>query len=422
MRGSGSAKRRFAVLTTKSIEQGSSMKHKSRLDLVAVLIQALLLFVPVNAFASTEADQEIGIPQPMEMRAKGCFGVVLSPDGDGFYSVRDGLLTHYQIDPFKKTASIIIDEAQLKDIPEKTECRVLIMDDRSKLILVFREWIVVLDRRTGVISKKLKREGALERTILEASALNGNDLVFLGRFPNSSFRLTVVDARTLQFKKQVSDVRAEFGLTGGVPFITKIENRLYLSSGGGLVVLNGKTYEPELALLSRAGEVGGIKISKDYRTLYVANVWSVQDYLTKTEKNSASDLEDSDVVFDQETRQVTYEKNSFSKLTKEGPLRERFDPVLFGRNTSRNRNYVTGSLREYALIKSRNTDNSSFFYQYESAEAILIEALRKGPFRFGNFDLTPGARQYLMMKNRADKLVPINAITFNQYFRTESRR
>ena len=397
------------------------MKHKSGWNLAVTLIQALLLMVPVSAFAATEADQEIGMPQPMESRAKGCFGVVLSPDGDGFYSVRDGLLTHYQIDPFKKTASVTIDEAQLKDIPEKTECRVLIMDDRSKLILVFREWIVVLDRRTGVINKKLKREGALERTILEASTLNGNDLVFLGRFPNSSFRLTVVDARTLQFKKQVSDVRAEFGLTDGVPFITKIDNRLYLSSEGSLIVLNGKTYEPELALLNRGG-VGGIKISKDYRTLYVANVWSVRDYLTKTEKSSASPMEDTDVVFVQDTRQISNEKNSFNKLTKEGPLRERFDPVLFGRNTSRNRNHVIGSLREYALIKSRNTDNSSFFYQYESAEAILIEALRKGPLRFGNFDLTPGARQYLMMKDRTEKLVPINDITFNQYLHTESRR
>lgn len=78
------------------------MKHKPRLDLAAMLIQVLLLIVPTSAFATAEADQEIGVPQPMETRAKGCFGVVLSPDGNGFYSVRDGLLTHYQIDPFKK--------------------------------------------------------------------------------------------------------------------------------------------------------------------------------------------------------------------------------------------------------------------------------------------------------------------------------
>lgn len=45
----------------------------------------------------------------METRATECFDVVLSPDGDGFYSVRDGLLSRYQIDPFKKTTSVPID-------------------------------------------------------------------------------------------------------------------------------------------------------------------------------------------------------------------------------------------------------------------------------------------------------------------------
>lgn len=111
--------------------------------------------------------------------------------------MRDGLLTHYQIDPFKKMSSVVIDESQLKDIPEKTECRVLIMDERSKLILIFREGLVVLDRGTGEINKKLKRGGPLERAESEASTLNGNDLVFLGISRENNSRLTVVDARTM---------------------------------------------------------------------------------------------------------------------------------------------------------------------------------------------------------------------------------
>lgn len=413
------------------------MRHKPVLNLAIALIQALLLTTSASAFASTEADQEIGIPQPMETRAKGCFGVVLSPDGDGFYSVRDGLLTHYQIDPFKKTASVTIDEAQLKDIPEKDRCRVLITDDRSKLILVYPDWLISLDRGSGKVTKKVERKGELKDSKWlpsEAVTVNENDLVFLVAAPipsddgghgGTDFRLTILDAKSFQFKKKLLNLNERFGFSGSyenIPFITKIQNKLYLSSNSGLAVLNGKTYEPELALLRRAGSVSGIKISKDYRKLYVANVWSFRDYLTKTEKNSASPLEDSDVVFDQETKQVTYEKNSFNKLTKDGPLRDQMDPLLFTRNPSRNNNYVTASLREYALVRSRKTGSASFFYQYESSEAILVGARYEGTRRVESFQLTPGARQYLMMKTSTGKLAPINDITFNQYLSTESRR
>lgn len=399
------------------------MKHKSGWNLAVTLIQALLLMVPVSAFASTEADQEIGIPQPMEMRAKGCFGVVLSPDGDGFYSVRDGLLTHYQIDPFKKTASVTIDETQLKDIPEKTECRVLIMDDRSKLILVFPEWIVLLDTRTGKISKKLERQGALRSESSKASTLNGNDLVILGRA--EGFQFTVFDARSLHMKTQISDLKERFGfryMNDSVPFITKIQDKLYLSSKTSLVVLNSKTYNPELALSRRlpTGMDVPIFISRDYRKVYVHAGRYVIDHLSGLEKDYGEAVESSTAVFDQETRQISFEKIDFSKLRKEGQFREQFDPIFFTRNQSRNRDFVSFTHRERAGIASRNRYLGYFFYQYESGEAIL--QVTQYPERKMSFQLTLGAREYLMMKDRTGKLVAINDITFNQYLSTESRR
>lgn len=400
------------------------MKHKSRLNLAAVLIQALLLIMPASAFATAEAELEIGIPQPMESRAKGCFGVVLSPDGDGFYSVRDGLLTHYQIDPFKKIGSLVIDETQLKDIPEKTECRVLITDDGSKLILVFPEWIVSLDRSTGKIIKKQGREGALKRGRIEASTLNGNDLVILGAF-SEGFRLTVLDASSLQFKMQISDLETTFKFLytdTGCCFITKIQERLYLTSGRSLVVLNSKTYAPELTVSARASI--GARISKDYRKLYLRPGRFVTDRLSHFEKDYGEAVENNTVlVFDQETRQIHFEETDSEKEQIEARLRDQYNPLLFTRNPSRNRDYVTFSQRGVAGIASRNADTKSLFYQYESGEAILIEKRPKGRLLpVWKFQLTPGARQYLMMKNSAGKVVPINDITFNQYLSTESRR
>lgn len=413
----------ISVILRRDRQERTGASLKSWLSKLVLFVQTLLLLLaaPMSASAANEADQEIGVPQPMETRAKGCFGVVLSPDGDGFYSVRDGLLSHYQIDPFKKTASVNIDEAQLKDIPEKTECRVLIMDDRSKLILVFREWLVVLDRRTGEINKKLKREGALERAGSEASTLNGDDLVFLGRARDATFRLTVVDARTLQLKKQISDVRAEFGLmtsNDSSPFMARIENRLYLSSGRSLVVLNGKTYEPESALTSIRGQVYGIKISKDYKKLYLHAGRFVTDHLSGLEKDYGEAVEDSTAVFDQETRQVSFERIDFNKARYQ---REQFDPMLFA--PSRNSDYVANrpSWNPYVILGRRATNITYLFYQYESGEAILTKLQPGGRGRIENFQLTPGARQHLVMKDRTGKLVPINDATFAKYHTNSAR-
>lgn len=401
------------------MEMEREMKNKSKLALfAAVLLQALLFLMPVTAFATAGEEQEIGVPQPMEVRAKGCFGVVLSPDGDGFYSVRDGLLTHYQIDPFNKTGSIAIDEAQLKDIPDKTECHVLITDDSSKLILVFREWIVLLDRSTGKISKKLERKNALKRFILEASTLNENDLAILARLPDGGFELTVLDARSLQIKKQISDLTERFGfryMDESVPFITKIQDKLYLSSKTSLVVLNSKTYAPELALSRRSptGMDVPIYISRDYRKLYVVGARFVTDHLTHFEKDYGEGVENSTAVFDQETRQISFEKIDFYKLSKEGRFRDQFDPLLFTLNQSRNRDYVSFSHSGKAGIASRNGYLGYFFYQYESGEAIL--KVTQYPDRKMSFQLTPGARQYLMMKTSTGKVVPINDATFTKY-------
>jgi hypothetical protein len=413
------------------MEMGMEEKSKlRRLALTRVMLRALplLLAAPTSAFASTEANQKIGVPQAMDSKAKGCFGVVLSPDGDGFYSVRDGLLTHYLIAPFKKIGSVPIDEAQLKDIPEKTDCRVLITDDGSKLIVVFRDWIVTLDRRTGKMEKKVPRRGELKGpwSLSEAVTLNGNDLVFLRIVSNPSdegyiYELVVVDARSMEFKSKISDIkRFGFMYTDNSPaFITKIEDRLYLSSGRSLAVLNAKTYAPELALSSPfpAGMAVPIDISKDYRKVYVASGRFVTDHLTDFEKDYGEAVENATAVFDQETRQISFEKTDRSNRP-----RDQFAPILFHFRQSRNRNYVTVSLREYAGIASRIADTKSFFHQYESGEAILIETRPKGPLLpVWKFQLTPGARQYLMMKNSAGQIVPINDATFAKYHANSTR-
>lgn len=72
-----------------------------------------------------------------------------------------------------------------------------------------------------------------------------------------------------------------------------------------------------------------------------------------------------------------------------------------------------------ALLMNLSTGMGVIFKQYESGEAILKERLISGGPEY--FQLTPGARKYLMMKNSEGKLVPINDATLAKYQRTEAK-
>lgn len=420
------------------------MQHKFKLTLAA-FIHALLITVAADVFAAAEADQEIGIPQPMETRAKGCFGVVLSPDGDGFYSVRDGLLTHYRIAPFKKIGSIAIDETQLKDIPEKDSCRVLITDNGSKLILVFRNWLVSLDRRTGKITKRVERQAVRSGHPYETVTLNENDLVILSEFNDPEtggewFYLSVLDVNTLRLKRPVLNVGEKFGLRYGynaVKGVAKIHDRLYLSSGKTLAVLNSKTYEAELTLTCPKLASGydtrnfwtSPMISRDHRKLYAVNATVVNDYLAKAQKDYGEPQSIRDkfvLIFDQSTRQSSIEPTDRKIEGERRWRRDLYEPWLFSGTTTRNRDYVAASFSNDAQLASRNGNMDYRFYQYESGEAILVEMqlpVTRGAMQYvmKTYHLTPSAKQYLMMKNREGKVVPINDITFNKYRHPESR-
>lgn len=426
----------LGLVILKSLHGGNSMKYKTRLNLAVFLIQTLLFTTSVHASETAEADQEIGELSPTETRAKGCFDVVLSPHSDDFYSVRDGLLTHYQIAPFKKIGSTIIDLAQLNDRLATQQCEVLITNDRSKLILIYREWIVVLDRSTGKLTNKLERKGELEREDSRASMLNENELVILSQYmegPEESvrvwFKLTVLDANTLRLKRPVMDIQGKFEFSyvsccTGIA-VTKIQNRLFLSSGSTLAVLNSKTYEPELTLTApKLKSFWQWYVSKNYQKLYGVPVRFVNDYLTQTEKDYGEPKEGIRdtfglIIFDQATRQFNLEPTDGQK---EQELRrwrrDLYEPLFWGPKTTRNKNYVASR----GAITSRNANIYYSFRQYENGEAILYKSQQDGPLWSRSFELTPGARQYLMMKNREGKVVPINDITFNQYLRMDSQR
>lgn len=391
------------------------MKHP-RLDFAIVLIQSLLLIMPPSAFATAEADWEIGVPQAMQSPVKGCFGAVISPDGDHFYSVREGLLTQYKINPFKKLGSIAIDWEKLTE-KRDTTCRVLITSDKSKLIIVHRHKIFLLDVNSGRVLKKFEREYWDIGTV--GATLNDDELVILDRFSSDEqrdvFQLSIWDAKTLKFKSEIRDAGKTFGLFPDHEFgaISKIQDRIYLATGKSLVVVNAKTYTPELTLSFRpSGQAS--KISKNFQKLYVWSVSEVTDHLSGKYTTYGDTKAKSVLMFDQTTRESKFENmNSI-------PLGE-IDPVFVSRHQlSRAREYVIvsqGPLVALAVLANLNTGMFFQFRQYESGEAVLMERQAGGEYKY--FRLTPGAKKYLMMKNSSGKTIHINEPTFAKYYRAE---
>ena len=418
-------------------------EYKTRLLAgAAVVLQALLLLMPVSAFATAGDVQEIGVPQAMEVPVKGCAAAVLLPDEGRIYSVYEGVLTQYAISPFKKIGSIAIDWGKRKDKLDEKECRVGITNDKSKFILLLgRTKALLLDASTGQILNTVERKNDRPGSAL----LNDNELVTLDVARESAgegitpfFNLTIWDANTLKFKREIRDMGNSFGFfwdQHSGPLMSKSANRIYLATDQSLVVLNSKTYAPELSLF-RPGifEAADIpKISKNFQKLALRGVSKVTDHLTgKTTSyddvktpiydDVSRDRERNRVlIFDQETREFHRETKEFKRESMEHISGEEY--VSFrGRNLhiSRSKEYLVSMAIPSigALLSNLSTGMWVIFKQYESGEAILMEYSFSGGPRY--FQLTPGARKYLMMKNSAGKIVPINDVTFAKYHRTQS--
>lgn len=424
------------------------MKHISKRPFfVAVVIRALLLILPVGAFVPAVADQEIGVPKPVWSEVKSCFDVHLSPGSDRLYTLYEGMLRQYQINPFKMLSATQGDWSAIKE----KGCHALVTDDEKKLLVIsykqihaFDErkilrvtndfWIYAFDIATGRLLNKAEwgyRQA--DRVIL-----NNADLVVLETnriggdgVPNSRsvHNLNILDINTFKLKRKIPDFGKDlhfiFDRSMG-PDMSKIRDRIYLRTAISLIVLNSQSYQPELSLTARSLEGPGKYdpkhptafdlplLSKDFQRLHVMFASEIWDYLTGKHSRFDQTKSDEVYVFDQKTRQSRVEKlNNIP--------RNALDPMMIaGRHLSRNKNYVLhghGPHAAGAVVRNINTGARGFFRQYEAGEAILLEYSVEA--KLAGFQLTPDARKYLMMDKGMQ--IPINDATFSKYYQPEAR-
>lgn len=396
------------------------MNHKSKLiqnlaqplgwTSIVVLVTFLFAFLPLGAFADAGVDHEIGVPQAKGSPANGCFGVALSPDGNRFYTVREGLLTQYRTTPFEKISSVKLAREHIKDRPEEP-CRVFITDGESQLIIAFHNRVLLIDARLGTLLNKFE----LELSPIQSAEINGDDLVTIEKkytgYDEYYYSLVIRDAESLEIKREVKDLGKNYGFYPDTaePRLVKVQNRIYLTLHKKFLVLNGKTYAPELFVQSNAIIVAGPFLSTDYQTISFPQGSKVVDYLTARQEIFEGVKEDDVLAFNQATRISEFKK----RPNVNSPKRWYGIPIINIGQVSLSKEEIIASppFRGNSSFSLINATSRKWrrFLQYENGEAIMLDPAD------GNFQLTGGAKKYLMMKNRSGNIVPINDATFAKY-------
>ncbi len=376
----------------------------------------LFLMFSVSLFACAENSREIGSPIAMKTSSVGCFGAVLSAGGKYFYTLRGELLSKYRISPFEIIQTKVADMKEVRERKDNMNCRVLISKDQSKLIIVFPYEILSLDINTGRMLQKVEineKEGGIDGVALDGNSLiliNGEDLI-----------LSIRDVDTFKIKKNIESLK-EFKAyhnkkRKNFTAISIISNKIYIRTRESLLVLNKKTFKPELFVLCDFG-CNNPRSTKDYQKIYLWNVLSIKDYVNDTDKvYSKKESQYKVMVFDQVTRTANFKESS--NMRREIPAKHLLTTLVNREQASLGKNNKLiskrGNVSRAALLNSKTNVGYSF-YQYDAGQAILQEW---SPDRLTRtyFYLTPGARKYLMMKNVDGNLIPINDETFNKYYR-----
>ena len=364
----------------------------------------------------TVGEEVIGIPEPMESRDR-CTSGVLLPNKDNFYIVRDGLLSEYQIEPFKRIRSVAL-EWELLLHAGWGLCRIRSAADHRKVIVYNNNIILLLDAMTG----KLLNSKSLPKGIdLWYARVEGNRIFLLvdpdGFLLNETgYQLLVWDLESLEQQKaiELDTVVKTFRPDGEPPRMSVEGGRVYLYSGKHLLILSSKDLHLELS----AATAGTVWISPGLNELYFPWSTSIKDVVA----NREIDLhvpQGQAALFDQKTR-------SFKSVDRVGDpnnirdysmgLRAQgYRPVVSSWNYSMSPEYWG---EPKSSISKSSPDRLQYrFHYYPQGEAVVLKYTFKyagGP-RLVGLSLTPGARQYLNMETEEGLLVPINDATLKFY-------
>ncbi|MEW5823734.1 MAG: hypothetical protein AB1766_05220 [Pseudomonadota bacterium] len=396
----------------------------------ALLLHALLLAPWGSAPAAEEpgkppvqtvGEEVIGIPEPMRPEHEYCFGGVLLPTKDNFYTVRDGLLSEYQIKPFKRVRSVALETDLLKQSGLKG-CKVWANHDQSKLIVYNDKVLLLLDAKTGrLINSKPFPSGMA----VFSARIEGDDIFILTEPDWQSIPMHAIPCSYRLMVWSMSDLKERGSIQlSGVdavdrcsererwPMLLVTKERVFVVGGKATAIIEREHLNLDMMI---SGGTAKSLLSSDGGVIRLERTFVLIDKKNdkQVEVNASPER---GFLLDLSTRSGHYVENSNNSTGPEMSMR-----VYSRAIKSLNRSY---ELYGSSLLDIRcHTFCSEYyiFYQYENGEAIITksEAIPWVGREMTEVSLTKNARKYLYMKvvlrPNAQSIVPINDATYKKF-------
>lgn len=368
------------------------------------LLIVLLLCVGVYA----QNNEELGKPYISFSEGK-LASAVVAPKGKRFYTLKDGLITHWQLEPLKKLYSFQTNiEKGLCNpnfgMASKPVCNVNVSSDEKRLIIRSYKSILLFDLERKVLLDEVKHKSAYG--IWDGTTY----ITFSNRYQSNAT------------KNHVTYNRWEIDKT-----ITKSQNGEFLS----LCPIGSESTFWSDATFTCDGHFRGALIIGDSILIMAQNRFSIYD------KNTFKLMRTEEFDKTIEKRAYLNYKSQFIDLIEDGNSSRIFlNKKQISKHSDEEDHFlIPSSIRsisnDLALYKisrifmfilpkkpsSLSRVNKIVIHQFNDGEAVLWVGKGKKPNQKYSFEATPGARKYLKMKNSAGTILPINDRTYKQYNR-----
>jgi len=333
-----------------------------------------LLFLFVSGCEGVDEDV-IGKPSISFTANFACYDTVLSPDDKTLYTLKEGILSHWQISPMKR-----LDYFDTGDKP-KRDLRtylIYITSDAKRMVIWSKENIELWSLKDHKLIKKIKHHSI------------AGDITQRGFVTTDKDRLVEWDTKTLSKTKEVK-----------IKKFDNINPKILITTPYSIVTAYSS--------LTTIRDIDSLKLIDSFYTFGVFDITISNDYRYINLYGEYIDTKSAKII-------KAENENSFIKSIK-------FQKI---RKISSSKSYLIASISLNILL---GDDFSGFRNKYrfidkKSGKQIALFGYRnsgewaiKGHTASGMcFDASPNARKYIeMFIEGKDKRFPINDATFNKY-------
>jgi len=365
-------------------------RNKSFLSFIVAVFVLLMTYMSINSGLADNSgiDGEIGVPVvPSAGNGRFVDAAFMAPDGKHIYTLREGLLTKFSINPFQKVSSYEIDFKEI--LSGQNLFKVFITPDEKRLIITNnkKKDITLVDVSAGRIIKRIvikdeyrevdvgeKKHKALASMMVDA-VLNGSKLLL---FTNN--QILIFDAATLTKKKNVP---LDWQPVPGNSQVHNVFNKIIYVGGRAVGLIDVKSYRKrELYTYWNARKTEDCwRVGETY---IVFDLYSLENGVMKKFNICGYPVDNGESFVEKRTIELGF-----------GPI-------------STAGHYVVSGYRY--TIQNMKTSKKYTIVQYPDGELILFD---KSDDK--HFVLTSSARKHLKMKNLAGDIVPMNAAAFDKY-------